>query len=173
MKKCSLKCLICVIEPQSYLKIKYSRNIPTLIASTWSSRWGQLIWIIALDSRGLVWPEDSGKQGDLATKSHSDNTELLKVSKIYLGFKSSPTPTDLYHMYKLDGELHHFVKNQWHMTHDMRQVTCDPWHVTYDLRYVTCESMLTFSQNCSFLALTVWDWRGYEDLDKKYEFTNQ
>ena len=133
MKKCSSKCLICVIEPQSYLKIKYSRNIPTWNASTWSSKWGKLIWIIALDSRGLVWPEDSGKQGDLATKSHSGNTELLKVSKIYLGFKSSPTPTDLCHMYKLDGKLHHFVKNQWHMTHDT-------WHETSYLWPMICHT---------------------------------
>ena len=42
------------------------------------------------------------------------------------------------------------------------QMACDMWHVTHD-----SGRMWTFSQNVSFIALTVWEWRCSEDI-----FTN-
>ena len=68
--------------------------------------------------------------------------------------------------------LHHFVKQKnkkcymicdmWHMTRDMWHVTCDTWHITSRGRW-------TFSQNCSSLAFTVWEWRFVEDVFTKDE----
>ena len=42
---------------------------------------------------------------------------------------------------------------------DIWYVTCDTWHATQD--------MWTFSQNFSYLALTVWEWKRFEVI-----FTN-
>ena len=46
------------------------------------------------------------------------------------------------------------------MTHDTRHMTCDKWNVT-------SLGGWTFSQNFSFLALTVCDLWYYEDLEEK------
>ena len=43
-------------ELQSFLKIQHSRNTLTWNASTWSSRWLQMIWTIVLDLRGIFKP---------------------------------------------------------------------------------------------------------------------
>ena len=48
----------------------------------------------------------------------------------------------------------------WHLTPDMWYVTGDRWQVTHGVRW-------TLSQNFSFLALTVWDLWGFEDLEEK------
>ena len=41
------------------------------------------------------------------------------------------------------------------------------WHVTYDMWHVTCDGGWTFSQNLISLAITVWEWRRFEDLDEE------
>ena len=61
-----------------------------------------------------------------------------------------------------------FLK-MWHLTCDTWHMTCDTWHVTHDIWHMTrdrCWSC-TFSQNVSFLALTVWKWRFVEDIFTK------
>ena len=47
----------------------------------------------------------------------------------------------------------------WQVTCDMRHVTCDTWLVTGMRRW-------TFSQNFSSLALTIWERRFVEDIQK-------
>ena len=51
-------------------------------------------------------------------------------------------------------------------------MTCEMWHVTCDTEQVTHEKWQvwgrwTFSQNFSFIALTVWEWRCFEELRKR------
>ena len=48
----------------------------------------------------------------------------------------------------------------------MWQVTIDMWHMTHGLGW-------TFSQNVSSLALTVWDFWSFEDLEEKDHSINQ
>ena len=45
--------------------------------------------------------------------------------------------------------------------------TCDMWHMIHD-RW----GKWTFSQNVSFLALTVWEWRCFEDIFAKDHWLN-
>ena len=59
----------------------------------------------------------------------------------------------------------------WHGTRDTWHVTCDTWHVTRDTWHVW--GGWTFSQNFSFLALTVCDFWYYEDLEEKADLINQ
>ena len=54
----------------------------------------------------------------------------------------------------------HVTCDTWHGTHDMWHVTSDMWHMTDGRRW-------TISQNVSFLALMVWEWRCYEDISTK------
>ena len=61
----------------------------------------------------------------------------------------------------------------WHMTPDMWNLTCDTWHVTCNTGHVTHGWGWTFSQNFSFLALTVWDLWCSEDLEEKDYWINQ
>ena len=53
----------------------------------------------------------------------------------------------------------------WHMTYDM-------WHMTKDTRHMKCGGRWIFSQNFTPLALTVWEWRCSEDLEKKGDSVN-
>ena len=53
------KCCICVNELQSYLKFNIPGITPTWNGSTWSSSWGQLIWMTFLDWPGYLWHEIS------------------------------------------------------------------------------------------------------------------
>ena len=46
-------------------------------------------------------------------------------------------------------------------------MTCDKWHVTPDMWHVTHGGGWTFSDNNSYLALTVWDLWYLEDWDEK------
>ena len=57
----------------------------------------------------------------------------------------------------------------WHMTCDRWQVTCDRSHMTHkcDTWQMTHSVGWTFSQNCSSLALLVWDWQCLEDIWNK------
>ena len=59
------------------------------------------------------------------------------------------------------------------MTCDTWQGTCDMWHVKHDIWQMICGGRWTFSQNVSFLALTVWVWRFFEDIFTKDEFLTQ
>ena len=51
-------------------------------------------------------------------------------------------------------------------------VTCDTWHVACDAGHMTVGVMWTFSQNYSFLALTVFEWRWSEDLEGKGDLSS-
>ena len=51
-----------------------------------------------------------------------------------------------------------------------RHVTCDTWLVTCDTWHMTWWGRWTFSQNFSFLALTIWEWRCAEDISTKDEW---
>ena len=81
------------------LKITSKFNIPgkttTWNASTWLSRWGELIWTTFLDWGRLVWP---GTASWPLVKDHSGHTEVLKMSKLWPGFKISPILADLCHL---------------------------------------------------------------------------
>ena len=81
------------------LNVTSKFNIPWIIlnwiAFTWSSRWGQVIWIAFLDWRGLLWP---GTASWPLHKNHSDYTEVLKILKLWHGFKIFPILADLRHM---------------------------------------------------------------------------
>ena len=52
------------------------------------------------------------------------------------------------------------------MTHDTRHMACDTW-------YVTCGEGSRFSQNFCSLALTVWDYGCFEDLEEKDDSHNE
>ena len=71
---------------------KSKLNIPginlTWIASTWSSRVGQMVWRTFLDSCWLLWP---GTTMWPLHKGHSGNIKLLKISKLWHEFKISPS----------------------------------------------------------------------------------
>ena len=43
-------------------------------------------------------------------------------------------------------------------------MTCDMYYITHATLYVTGEGRLTFSQNFSSLALTVWERKFVEDI---------
>ena len=77
--------MICVDES---LKVASKFNIPGIIpnwnASTWSYRWGQLIWMTFLDCRGLLWP---GTASWSLHKYHSSYTEVLKILKLWYWVK--------------------------------------------------------------------------------------
>ena len=70
---------------------------PTWNSSTWSSRWGLLIWTSFLDWRRLVWPRTASWP---LHKDHSGHTEVFKMSKLRHGFKISPILADLCDMYE-------------------------------------------------------------------------
>ena len=59
------------------------------------------------------------------------------------------------------------------VTYDIWQLTHDMWLMTYDTLHMTGWVMWTFSQNLSSLALTVWDWRCFEDLEENDESVNE
>ena len=50
--------------------------------------------------------------------------------------------------------------NMWHWTGDT-------WHATHDMGHMTGGGRKTFSQNFSYLALTVWEWSFVEDICTK------
>ena len=74
----------------------------TFNVSTWSSRWGPLIWTTSLDWRKLVWPWTASWP---LHKDHSGHTEVLKTSKLWHGFKFSPILADLCHISFLWGRI--------------------------------------------------------------------
>ena len=57
-------------------------------------------------------------------------------------------------------DMWHLTPDTWHLTHHTWHVTCDTWHVTHGEGW-------TFSQNFSFIALTVWDLWCCEYLEQK------
>ena len=65
----------------------------------------------------------------------------------------------------------------WQVTPDRWHVTGDTWHVTCDTWHLTCDMFggggWTFSQNFSFLTLTVCDLWYYEDLEEKDDWLNE
>ena len=63
----------------------------------------------------------------------------------------------------------HVTDDIWHMTYDRWQVTCDRSHMTRKCEtwQMTHSVGWTFSQNCSSLALPVWDWQCLEDIWNK------
>ena len=61
----------------------------------------------------------------------------------------------------------------WHMKTDTWHLTRDTCHPTYDTWYVTDGGGWTFSQNVSFLALTIWDLLCCDDLEEKDYRINQ
>ena len=71
---------------------------PTWNASTWSSRWGQLIWTMFLDCRQHLWSRSTARW--LLHKIHSGNTKVLEISKLWHGFKISPILADFCYIYK-------------------------------------------------------------------------
>ena len=73
-----------------------SGKTTTWNASTWSSRWGQLIWTKFLEQRWLVWYETVSWP---LHKDYSNHTEVLKISKLWNGFKISPFLADLCHIF--------------------------------------------------------------------------
>ena len=82
------------------LKVTSYFNIPGIIptwnASTLSSRWGQVVWMIFLALRWLLWPRTATKP---LFKYYSGKMGVLKTKqKIYLSCEYSPTLTDLCHI---------------------------------------------------------------------------
>ena len=61
-----------------------------------------------------------------------------------------------------NNKVHHFVKKE-HVTSGTWYVTCDMWHMTCDMKHM---GELTFFQNVSFLAWTVWDLCILEDWEE-------
>ena len=64
--------------------------------------------------------------------------------------------------------LWHVTHDMWHATHDMWHMLCDLWHVTFDMLLGW-----TFSQNFSFLALTVCYLWYFEDLEEKADLLTE
>ena len=69
-------------------------------------------------------------------------------------------------------------KKEKNVTLDTRHVTPwpltrDMWHMTYDMWHVTHDGVWKFSQDFSFLALTVWDRQCLEDSEQKHDLLNQ
>ena len=60
----------------------------------------------------------------------------------------------------------HVTRATWHGTPDTLHMTPDTWHATHGGRW-------TFSENVRSLALTVWVWRCFENLEKKDESVYQ
>ena len=58
------------------------------------------------------------------------------------------------------------MTHDWHVTHDMWQITCYKWHVTHGMWHKTHDrwGRWTFSKNVSFLAFTVLVWKCFEDI---------
>ena len=56
-------------------------------------------------------------------------------------------------------DIWHVILATWHVSHDM-------WHMTHGVGW-------TFTQNFSSLALTVWEWRGFQDFDEKGHSVNE
>ena len=60
-------------------------------------------------------------------------------------------------------------RKKWQVTCDMWHVTCDTWHGTHDMWHMIYErrGRWTFSKDLRFLALTVLEWRCFEDISPK------
>ena len=96
---------------------------PSWNASTWSPRWGQLIWMTLLDCRGLLWP---GTTNWPLHKNHSGYTEVLTIFKFWNGFKISPILADLWQILSLLREVAHF-KPAWCCVPDFVIVVSYVW----------------------------------------------
>ena len=64
-------------------------------------------------------------------------------------------------------------EKKWHVTCDTWRVTYDTLHMTRDTWHVICLGGWIFSQNFSFIALTVCDLWYYEDLEEKAHWISQ
>ena len=60
----------------------------------------------------------------------------------------------------MTGDTGHITCDMWHMTHNM-------WHMTHDSAHAALGGRWTLSQNASSLALTVLEWRHFEDFEEK------
>ena len=56
----------------------------------------------------------------------------------------------------------------WQVTRDRWHMTGDRWHVTHDTWHMTHSVGWTFSQNFSSLALPVWVYWCFEDLEENH-----
>ena len=93
------------------------------------------------------------------TKVFEEQPRLHRVCKICVETCNLP-PFPMFDF----GAFKEKRKKIWHVTCDMWQVKRDMWHVTCDVWHVTCCGGWAFSQNFSSLALTIWEWKCFEDI---------
>ena len=65
------------------------------------------------------------------------------------------------------------ICDTWHLTPETWYVTPDTWQLTRETWHVTCGGGWTFSQIVSYLALMVWVYWFFEDLEEKHHWLNQ
>ena len=68
-------------------------------------------------------------------------------------------------------DIWHVTFDMWHVTR--RHKTRATWHVTSDTWHVTSWGRCTFCQNFNSLALMVWSWRCFEDLEEKGDLVTE
>ena len=87
------------------LKFSYLGITPTWNASTWATRWFQLIYTTFLD---CCWHLSPGTARWPLHKDHSGNTKALKISKLWHGLKIPPNLVDLCHIYDIKFYVNYF-----------------------------------------------------------------
>ena len=98
-KKLCFKFWICVNEPQSYPKIQYSWNNPNLECFYLVIQVGSTGMTNVLDCRQRLW---TGTAGWLLYEGHPGHTKVMKIMKVWHGFKIFPILADLSHIYYYD-----------------------------------------------------------------------
>ena len=146
------------ISRKATSKFNILRITPTWNASTWSSKWGQLVWTTFLDCHRQLRP---GTATWLSYKGHSRHTEVMKISKLWHGFKVSPILADLCHMWTAPyGQCLHSISERISKMHILpsSKVTASSnsqWPVECVLTRVSNKSINPKKQCINFVIINI------------------